>query len=739
MIANSIGDRRRRLKTVGVGLAVTLLLALTLIAKTFFNMGRPTQGPIDQTYLWANTLLRNGNILYHHGVDFPVTTGTTVLAVADGKVVDLQEDLSNGDQSTPYGNFVVVQHEQRHWDRNNGQGGGRSYVYTMYLHLAYGSVIPIVGSNVTSGKPIALSDSTGRNVTGQHLHFQIVLHPQSYESLDFLEPGTRSRNPELWLSPLTSRATAIGKITDSNGNPVQNKIVCGLSKNGQEIPIRTYSFPWANPDDLLYENFGTTDVTPGTYHLYAYEYVANSGCGQTPLYRDLGNYTFTANRTTYIGLYPYWLPTLKPLLNSNWDIQTYVRNLAPSWRSAMNVTYFRGKYATQQWDSTANGQATILIDGETNESFNGLIVPSLDAAVLELQRFNGQPAGTTGISAFNGRGAAGWERAGATLYVPLVKDDWYGRRTQVFVTNTGSQSAAISFQFYDANGPVSGWITATVPPNERFELSPSNHQLSQGVYSAVIKNDVTNQPLAAVALEQNIASPFGAPALYNAYSEGHTILYAPLVKKKYGSNTSGITLQNTTNSLVNFQAHYFNMKGDEEVGTVPGTIQPFAPHVLYNPTPVPENHIGSVRITADGKIVGEVSEEHELGRDPRLIYNLSLQGSTNIYLPLWYDNYTAEGGNWASRVNIQNVSSYTYNDITITWRSLNGTVQYSETITLSSNETRTIFDPQQLTNFRGSVWIHSNNGQPIVAVSDIQNWAASSNVDSALSFTGSNR
>jgi hypothetical protein len=198
-------------------------------------------------------------------------------------------------------------------------------------------------------------------------------------------------------------------------------------------------------------------------------------------------------------------------------------------------------------------------------------------------------------------------------------------------------------------------------------------------------------------------------------------------------------LQNTTNSLVNFQAHYFNMKGDEEVGTVPGTIQPFAPHVLYNPTPVPENHIGSVRITADGKIVGEVSEEHELGRDPRLIYNLSLQGSTNIYLPLWYDNYTAEGGNWASRVNIQNVSSYTYNDITITWRSLNGTVQYSETITLSSNETRTIFDPQQLTNFRGSVWIHSNNGQPIVAVSDIQNWAASSNVDSALSFTGSNR
>lgn len=506
------------------------------------------------------------------------------------------------------------------------------------------------------------------------------------------------------------------------------------------MSLRTYSFPWANPDDLLFENFGTTDVTPGTYHLYAYEYVANSGCEQTPWYRDLGNYTFTANRTTYIGLYPYWLPTLKPMPSSDWDVQTYVRNLGPNWRSAMNVTYFRGKYATQQWDSTANGQGTILIDGETNESFNGLIVPSLDAATLELLRFNGQPAGTTGISAFNGRGAAGWERAGATLYVPLVKVGWYGRQTQVYVTNTGSQSAAISFRFYDANGPASGWVTVTVPvpPNERLELSPWDH-VSSGVYSAVIKNDATNQPLAAVALEQDSASLHGAPAPYNAYSEGHTTLYAPLVKKKYGHNTSGITLQNTTNSAVTFQAVYYKMNGAEVVGQVTGTIQPFAPHVLYNPSSIPGNHVGSVRITSSGKIVGEVSEEHELVRDPRLIYNLSLQGSTNIYLPLWYDNYTAEGGNWASGVNVQNVSSYSYNEITITWHKLDGTVQHTQTISLSSNETRTIYDPLPLKEFRGSVWIHSNNGQPIVAVSNIHNWAAPSDVDSALSFTGSNR
>lgn len=232
--------------------------------------------------------------------------------------------------------------------------------------------------------------------------------------------------------------------------------------------------------------------------------------------------------------------------------------------------------------------------------------------------------------------------------------------------------------------------------------------------------------------------PNDAPALYNAYSEGSTTLYAPLVKKNYGNNTSGITLQNVTGSPVNFQARYYNMAGTVEVGMKSGTISAFAPYVLYNPDSVPDGFVGSVRVTSNGKIVGEVSEEHKYGRDPRLIYNMPLQGSTNIYLPLWYDNYTAEGGDWASGVNVHNVAPIN-NNITITWYNLDGTVQYSEPITLSSRETRTIYNPPQLTNFQGSVWIRSTNGQPIVAASNIHNWAAPSDVDSALSFTGSNR
>lgn len=542
-------------------ITLIMVLATTLVIDAAYQVQRPinfngNSGQINQTYLWGDefTVIDPPQVFSHKGIDFPTVTGTEVLAAYGGTVVDIREFVRDGQYGVDdWGNYVVIRHNRLHWDADN-DNGARSHVYSMYLHLQREQVRVDVGNTVVEGQLIALSNNTG-NSRGPHLHYQVVLHPLNDRVLETLQSSTRSRNPELWLEPLVNTGTAIGKVTD-NGVPVGNLLVCGIRKTVQTVvqmtPVRTYSFNWANPDDLLGENFGTTDVLPGSWMLYANE--RSRGCAATPHNYELGTYAFSAGRVTYIGLYPYWLPALKPSLNNNWDIQTYVRNLASSWRSAMNVTYFYGKYATQQWDSTANGQATVLIDGETNQSYNGLIVPSLDAAALELLRFHDQPAGTTSISAFNGRGAVGWERAGATLYVPLVKVGWYGRRTEVFVTNTGSQSAAISFRFYNANGPASGWVTATVPPNERFELSPWNHQLSSGVYSAVIKNDATNQPLAAVALEQNSTSPYGAPALYNAYSSGNTTLYAPLIKKNYGSNTSGITLQNVTSSVANFEA-----------------------------------------------------------------------------------------------------------------------------------------------------------------------------------------
>ncbi|MDO0938500.1 transglycosylase family protein [Streptomyces sp. DG2A-72] len=90
---------------------------------------------------------------YHTGVDFAVPTGTSVKAVADGRVVSAGWDGSFGYQ-------VVIRHAD-----------GR---YSQYAHLSAISVK--TGQGVGAGQRIGRSGSTG-NSTGPHLHFEVRTGP----------------------------------------------------------------------------------------------------------------------------------------------------------------------------------------------------------------------------------------------------------------------------------------------------------------------------------------------------------------------------------------------------------------------------------------------------------------------------------------------------------------------------------------------------------------------------------
>ncbi|WP_374687611.1 hypothetical protein [Promineifilum sp.] len=503
----------------------------------------------------------------------------------------------------------------------------------------------------------------------------------------------------------------------------------------------------------MYENFGTTDVSPGTYHLYAYNYVSGTSCGQTPLYRDLGDHTFTTGKVTYVGLYPSWFPFLRPASGAGWDVQTYVRNHAATFRSATDVSYFNNTQVVDQWNQMVNSYASVLIDGEPTPSYSGLVAASQDSSAFELVKDGGQPAGTTSITAPTGRGSKGWEVAGPTLYVPLVKMNWVGRRTQIYVTNTGVKETTIDVKYYNTGGdfypPPGNPQTLVLPPNVRKALDPWERIPVNGIYAAVISNVTGNsEPLAAVAKEEDSASPYDAPALYNAFSSGSTILYAPLVKKNYAGNTSGITLQNVGAVDATFRAYYYDMNGQPQGSTVSGTIERYAPYVLYNPPAIPNGFLGSVRIESTNNVplVGEVSEEDADVADPRLISNLALResGSQIIHLPLWYDNYTAAGGDWASGVNVRNIGT-AETEVTIRWYNQSGAQVHLQTEDVNVNDTHNFYDPSALSNFIGSVMIQSS-GQPIVATANIHNWIDSDvdddgkdDYDTALAFNGSNR
>ncbi|MET9555833.1 M23 family metallopeptidase [Streptomyces sp. NPDC006645] len=101
--------------------------------------------PVTTGYRTGGSLWSSGS---HSGVDFRAASGTSVVAVGAGTVVE-------AGWGGAYGNNVVIR-------MNDG-------TYTQYGHLS--SIGVSVGQGVTPGAPIGLSGSTG-NSTGPHLHFE---------------------------------------------------------------------------------------------------------------------------------------------------------------------------------------------------------------------------------------------------------------------------------------------------------------------------------------------------------------------------------------------------------------------------------------------------------------------------------------------------------------------------------------------------------------------------------------
>jgi len=86
---------------------------------------------------------------YHTGLDYAVPTGTDVLAIADGVIV-------NANWGRSYGVQLV-----------SAINGG----WIIYAHLSATLVKP--GDTIKTGQVIAKSGNTGTNTTGAHLHVEL--------------------------------------------------------------------------------------------------------------------------------------------------------------------------------------------------------------------------------------------------------------------------------------------------------------------------------------------------------------------------------------------------------------------------------------------------------------------------------------------------------------------------------------------------------------------------------------
>ncbi len=98
--------------------------------------------------------------LQHGGIDI-VNKGYTlgnIVAHTEGQVVEVRNNCTGFESSGSYGNYVKIKH-------SNGY-------YTLYAHMAYGSIKVSKGQKVNKGQVLGYMGATG-TAYGGHLHFEV--------------------------------------------------------------------------------------------------------------------------------------------------------------------------------------------------------------------------------------------------------------------------------------------------------------------------------------------------------------------------------------------------------------------------------------------------------------------------------------------------------------------------------------------------------------------------------------
>lgn len=251
---------------------------------------------------WPLANYRYGGVFFanvvHTGIDIPVKTGTPIYAAGPGRINWAGYGLYRGteDEDDPYGLAIVIRHDFGY----QGQT-----LYTVYGHMSRIDVSR--GEKVETGDMLGLSGATG-NVTGPHLHFEVRIGKNNF---------SRSRNPELWLSPPQGWGILAGRIMDDEANLLKREEVIITSKvTGEKYTVKTYGGGASNPDEYYKENFVIGDLPAGKYTVFVPQvksaYIdVQIYAGRVSFFTLYGSLTFNTNLPSTPAL-KFLTPVVEP-------------------------------------------------------------------------------------------------------------------------------------------------------------------------------------------------------------------------------------------------------------------------------------------------------------------------------------------------------------------------------------------------------------------------------------------
>jgi hypothetical protein len=268
-----------------------------------------------------------------------------------------------------------------------------------------------------------------------------------------------------------------------------------------------------------------------------------------------------------------------------------------------------------------------VLDPNTSPCFGSLkVVGNNNIAGVALE----YKVGVSPATAVQAASMFGTEDVGSTIICPTIKNDFAGnhRTTGVTVANTSAAAVDVTGEFTVAIGPdpVGTKYTqgpVSIPAGKSYVFGALNSTVGGLKASSLAAAKFTSSApgIVAVTSELNIT---GTPVKFTTYTcfnpaNATAKVAAPVVKRNFGNNTTGITVQNAnatgdlTPSATYSCTSNTGVAGTFGPVTSPSPLKPGESYTFFQPSAVPALNLCAVTLDAGGtnKIVAIVNESSD--------------------------------------------------------------------------------------------------------------------------------